>query len=645
MARIRLLSEDVSHKIAAGEVVERPASVVKELVENALDAQATRIDVRIHDGGQELIQVSDDGIGIAEEDLERAFMRHATSKISSADDLFAIQSLGFRGEALPSIASVSQLILTTRTADAASAHRVTASEGRLDIVPAGSRQGTTVEVRRLFYNTPARYKFLKAAATERREIGELVTKFSMAHPNVAFSLWADDKQVLQTTGSGSQLDAVAACHGWSHAKQLLSLESKTHWGTMRGYVSPPSLTKGNRRDQLLILNGRIIQAPTLIYAAERAYQGMLPQRRFPFLILTLRMDPTLVDVNVHPAKSEVRFQQERDIGSDVHRAVRDTLLANDLSPRLQEQQRPAPSAADWRDSAQTRTGGSGVQQGSFKFDRSPSAGNSQLWTPNSWEAVDSLLQEHAPQYDPAKVRPPLGGQPKKDHGHLEAGQSPAAQDPSAQTPTPHTSQSQPSFGHSDGRGSHKLRDQLLNGRIIGQLHQSFVLLETSEGLWILDQHIIHERLLYERFLKTEEKRPPVQQILPQSLEFSLSESDGIRQHLDFLASLGIELEEFGPQTFLLRGIPQELSQNSGHWQQDILRIVESREQQENWREQAAITMACRGAIKAGDYLDQRQIKQLLTQLAEADNPFTCPHGRPILVRLDRSELLRRFGRT
>ncbi len=642
MGKIQLLSEEISHKIAAGEVVERPASVVKELVENSLDAQATRIDIRIQDGGQEFVQVSDDGTGIAEDDLAKAFMRHATSKIAAAEDLFAIQSLGFRGEALPSMASVSEMTLTTRAVQTDAAHKVTVVNGELAIVPAASRVGTTVEVRRLFYNTPARYKFLKAVSAERREIADLITKFSIAHPHVAFGLWADGQQVLQTTGSGKQLDAIAASYGWTHAKQLLPLEYSIEWGSIQGHISPPSLTKGNRRDQLLILNGRIIQAPSLVFAAERAYQGMLPQRRFPFLVLCLRIDPSLVDVNVHPAKSEVRFQQEREIGSHLHKAVRDSLLRHDLSPNLEEPVGGQGTSPRQNIPPESQSKAWPGKQKAFSFGRSANEAASEFWVPNSWAAVDSLMKENTANYNPERVRPPLG---QRKQPNVDLSRSHPSRDEAIHSADSSIKASQSDKPEVGERSSHKLRDELLNGRVIGQLYQSYILLETSEGLWILDQHIVHERLLYERFLQAEQRRPPVQQILPVTLEFSPAVSDDIRQHLDFLASLGIEIEEFGPQTFLLRGIPQELSQNSSDWQNDILRIVESREQQEDWQEQAAITMACRGAIKAGDYLDPRQIEKLLSQLAAAENPFTCPHGRPIIVRLESSELLRRFGRS
>ncbi len=640
MGVIQLLPEELSHKIAAGEVVERPASVVKELVENSLDAQSERIDVTIEEGGQEFIQVSDDGIGIAEDDLERAFMRHATSKIRTVSDLFSIQSLGFRGEALPSIASVSEMTLLTRTRDVDRGYAVSFKDGSAEKHPAGTRPGTTVEVRRLFYNTPARYKFLKSPSSERREIADLMAKFGIAHPHVAFRLTADEREIFHTPGSGDQLDAIAAAYGRNRAQQVLKLEHSAQWGSVTGCVAPPKINKGNRREQVVILNGRLIQAPAIVYAAERAYQGMLPQRRFPFFVLVITVDPETIDVNVHPTKAEVRFQNERQLASEINQAVRQALQEADLSTAMDRSQKtPGQSGAGSSESRQT----------SFPFSGT-SPQPEKLWSPRSWEQVDAILRENSGGQDQIAPKAPLGQQ-KPDSWPRQDG---TADHDGEQAALREHRQSNGATSHGPGDGEdctptaasagQQARDRLLNGRIIGQLYQSYILLETDQGLWILDQHIVHERLLYERFLAAEKQRPTVQQILPVTLEFSTGSAEAVRQHLDTLAALGLELEEFGPSAFLLRGVPQELSRTSGAWEQDILDIAEEVDSDHRWQGKAALTMACRGAVKAGEYLDQRQIHSLLRQLADADDPFHCPHGRPIIVRLDHHELQRRFGR-
>lgn len=594
MGRIQILPDEVAHKIAAGEVIERPASVVKELVENSIDANSTQITVEIKAGGIEFIRVEDNGDGIPYDDLELAFQPHATSKIQTADELFSLYTLGFRGEALPSIASVAHLELFSRPADQNHGYKAALTQNGPQIEPVGTPPGTAVEVRNLFYNVPARYKFLKTPAAERRRVIEVVTNLALAHPHIAFRLVTDGKTVLSTQGNGRLLDTILIIQGKNTAQELLEINSQFPWGTVQGYVGTPTLGKGNRRGQVFIMNGRVIQNTTIRAALEKAYQGMLPVRTYPTAVLVLDVNPKLVDCNVHPAKTEVRFADEQEIFRDVLSAVRSGVMRKNIAPTLEKKQvssRPKPKP---------------VVQAQLQ------------WEPETWKFVDELLREYSPQQQTTSTNPyqtPIAPT-------LEEDQSSVVQD------------------------TDDVRRFLLSGRIIGQLHQSYILLEVPSGLWLLDQHIVHERILFERLQEAFAHRTiHVQEILPELLEFSPKEAALVQDNLERLSSLGIELEEFGNNDFLLRAVPSLISHTKEGWKQDILRIIDGMGEVQDWHDKTAVTLACKGAVKAGEFLDERAIRALLKDLAETENPFTCPHGRPIIVRLENDELLRRFGRT
>ncbi len=613
MKRIKVLPEHVSQKIAAGEVIERPASVVKELVENAIDAMAASIEIEIWDGGKEYIRVSDNGFGIHPHDLKLAFLPHATSKINSADDLFAITSLGFRGEALASIASVSSLVLRSRTADTATGYQLSFNANQEPTIePVGMDIGTTVEVRRLFYNTPARYKFLKRTSAEKRYIVEFVSGIAIAHPQIAFRLVADDKLALRTHGQGVLKDTLANLVNRSVISNLVEIDYQADWGGIRGYLGKPSLARKNRKGQLVILNGRIIESSLISNAVEKAYAGMLEHRQYPVFYLFLNMNPGLIDVNVHPAKIQVRFQDERQLYQEVSSACRQALTTSDLSRQL-----AVDSGSFHVMEEQNRVS---AEQPHFDLDRYFPL------QPEAWKSVDLMLVKE--QRTPGLVLE----QPKQESLSTAAAvyknQLDAVSEPSPISDS----------------NIYRVKDQLLNGRIIGQFRQTYILLETESGLWLLDQHIVHERILYERLL-AEEPQFNVQQVFPITLNFSHKDAQTIVEHLPKLARLGLELEEFGINSFVLRGIPSFLSAESGSIDEAfIIELVDDLLDETNWREKAVITLACKSAIKAGRRLDNKQIQSLLEQLAAAENPFTCPHGRPIIVRIAEQEIQRRFGR-
>lgn len=610
MTRIQLLPEDLAHKIAAGEVIERPVSVVKELVENSIDAQATNIEIEILDGGKEYIRVSDNGIGIHPDDLEIAFMRHATSKISTVNDLFNVVTLGFRGEALSSIASVSDLTLKTRQHDSPKGYQIRIEDtGQSIIEPVGISPGTTVEVRRLFYNTPARYKFLKTSATERRYIVDFVSNIALAHPHIAFKLVADNKLILQTHGQGELLTTLRAVSNFANVNKMVKLNHQAYFGSILGYLAPPEISRGNRQGQITVLNGRIIKSPLIISAVEKAYQGLLGRRQFPVYVLLISMNPELVDVNVHPTKAEVRFQDEQGVYQEILTACKQGLLSKDLSVSLSEK----PKLQVTKQIEQT------------KLDRQIAVQDLFPWQPATWEKVDALFGLKQPDSVADSVTTKT-----VEKEEIVVKEEPKPREYVKQLNNP-------------PQNALDIKEGLLTGRIIGQLHQSYILLETANGLWILDQHIVHERILYEELVNSD-YQPYIQQILPQTLQFSAKDYQRIIEHLYEFQGLGIDIEPFGGSDFLLRGLPQYLSDKDKFTEADILEILDDIEQNENPREQIAINLACKGAVKAGERLHEAEIRQLLEKLAKTSNPFTCPHGRPIIIKIEEQEILRRFGR-
>lgn len=597
MAQIKVLPPEIAHKIAAGEVIERPASCVKELVENSVDAGSTQITIEIRNGGLDLIRVQDNGAGIAKDQLELAFQPHATSKIENADDLFALYTLGFRGEALPSMASVARLTLYSRPAEQTNGYKIWQDQGQWKVEPVGTPPGTTVEVEDLFYNVPARLKFLKSPSTERRRVLELSTKLALAHPHIAFRIIADGKTMLATPGNGRLLDAILLVQGNNVASELIKFQKSFAWGQVQGYLGTPRLAKGNRSGQVFVMNGRVVQNQTMRVALEKAYGGRLPSRTYPWAVLVLDLDPKLVDCNVHPAKSEVRFAQEQTVFRDLLHALSSALSGQNLAPSLQAPETTARSAVPSRSQA--------VQ--------------AQLsWNPESWEQMNRVLKTYRDRREDIKEQSPI----------LVQETVPAFQ-----------TAKQPS------------RDEdvsllLRTGRIMGQLHQSYILLEVPQGLWILDQHIVHERILTEQLKAAwETSTIHVQEILPQHVELTPGEALLVEEALQLLAEFGLELEPFGNNSFLLRGVPTSLAHSGGNWKEEILEIAATAKKTTTQKEEALITLACKGAVKAGQYLDEREIRALLDGLAETENPFTCPHGRPIIIRLENQELLRRFGRT
>lgn len=594
---IRLLSPEVASQIAAGEVIERPASVVKELLENSLDAGAKTITISIEDAGKKLIEVADDGCGIPSSELELAVSRHATSKLVRSDDLFSISTLGFRGEALASIGSVSRMTITSRVENEKEGVRLKVEGGKAEKpTKIGATIGTTVRVEDLFYNVPARLKFVKTDVTERRAIDSLVTRYALAYPDKRFKLTDGRNVTLHTAGDGDRRAILAALYGVDAAKQMLEVTAEEDPSTgsgqvayrLTGFISPISLTRSNRREITFFINGRWVHEIALNTALLQAYHTMLMVGRFPLTALFLEMDPQAVDVNVHPAKAEVRFREQDKVFSFLQRSVRKALLAYSPVPNV------APSL--W---GTTRTAPSESRQSSVGLD----------WAIGHDEAVGS-----------GKWNPSTSLRTGVDSGQKSEGGS--------------------------GQGSFE-RIPLM--RLVGQIGATYLAAEGPDGLYLIDQHAAHERVLFEKLMAQHAmKKVPSQALLnPEVVTVPPGAAKLLMEQLPMLNRFGFDVEEFGPNTFQVRAMPTLFM---GSDPSAALRaLVEDFEEDEaplqNEIEAKLAARVCkRMAVKGGQALSPEEQRALLTDLEACDSPRTCPHGRPTMIHLSVDMLERQFGR-
>jgi DNA mismatch repair protein MutL len=575
---IRILPDHIASQIAAGEVIERPASVVKELVENALDAGSDAITIEVHGAGKRLISVGDNGAGIPADEVGLAVSRHATSKLLRAEDLFRIKTLGFRGEALASIGSVSRMTVESRIAASPTGQQLIVEGGKLGEEEAkGMPTGTRVTVQDLFYNVPARLKFLKTDNTERRHIESLVTRYALAYPDVRWQLVVDDKTSLLTSGNGDRREVLSALYGVDIARKMLAVEFKEKDYLIHGFISPVSLTRSNRREITVFVNGRWVHDAAVTAAILRAYHTLLMVGRYPIVTLFLEMPPEAVDVNVHPAKAEVRFRAADLVFTRVQRAVRRALLAYSPVPSLQ----PKPF---W-----------GVRSD----DQEPSG-------ESTWQMAAEIPTRDPDQPDapPARVRI-------------------------------HT-------GTTEGDGLPLLR-------LVGQVASTYLIAEGPDGLYLIDQHAAHERVLFEKLMAQQsEKRVPAQSLLePVNVVLPPEKARLLAEQLDTLDQLGFEVEPFGPNTFSVRAIPALIV--GGDPEAAINVLVEDFEEDETplaaeIEAKVAARICKRMAVKGGQTLSPEEQSALLRNLEACQSPRTCPHGRPTMIHLSADLLERQFGR-
>ena len=575
---IQQLPPHVAAQIAAGEVIERPASVVKELVENSLDAGATGIAVSVREGGVAEIRVTDNGCGIPPDELDLAFRHHATSKLATVADLNTVSTLGFRGEALPSVAAVARVVCTTRPPDAEAGARIEFRHGaRLGQQHQGCPPGTSVQVADLFGDLPARRKFLRSAPAEAARIQEVVTRYALAHPEARFTLSVDGREAISAPGSGRLQDAILAIYGSEVAGRMLPVSLADGDAAVAGYTGAPELNRRNRSYTTLLVNRRWVYDRSIYYAIEQAYQGTLPDRRFPFAVINISVPPDQVDVNSHPTKREVRFRAGDRLFSLVQRAVREALIAH----------APARTA--------TRS-----------------------FTP--------VVEAPRPQSSPETPLLPSAGVaiPRTDGIAL------------------------PTTALAPAEGS--LRDVLADLRVVGQIRQTYIVAEGGSGMYLIDQHAAHERVVFDQIRQRKHggERPSQPLLAPLTAELSAAQAVTMESYADLLANYGFVLDHFGDNAWLVRALPAGLAARANPDPaaalSDLLDAV-AVEQVVMEREDAlAATVACHGSVRAGMTLAPAEMDALLRQLQSTENPHHCPHGRPTVVHFSEYQLEREFGR-
>ncbi|HOW91406.1 MAG TPA: DNA mismatch repair endonuclease MutL [Anaerolineaceae bacterium] len=575
---INILPDEVASQIAAGEVVERPASVVKELLENTIDAGADRIVIRVEEAGRKLIEVSDNGAGIPTAELSLAVARHATSKLRSAEDLFRIRTLGFRGEALASIGSVSRMVIQSRQPDQTAGAKIVIDGGKtISQEPAGGIPGTLIQVRDLFYNTPARLKFLKRDLTEKQQIDGLVTRYALAYSDKAIHLSEDGKPVLQTAGDSDRRAILAQLHGSELARQLLEVVFEEDGIRIDGFISPISINRSNRKDITFFVNGRWVQDTALITALMKAYQSFLMVGRYPMAVLFLEITPEDVDVNVHPAKAEVRFRQPDAIFTSVQRAVRRALMSYSPVPQI--------SPTYWH------------------------TGTEHAYSGNP-----------GPSWDQISQRQSLGGQ--------------------------YTGVDQPEKG-TEQPLTPLLMDRIPILRLVGQIGATYLVAEGPDGLYLIDQHAAHERVLFEKMLAMKGNIPSQSLLEPLIVQLPPQSARQLQENLPVMQMIGFHLEEFGVNTFRLTAIPAVFAHKDPR--AAIRSVVEDFEEDETplqgMLEEKLIARICkRMAVKGGAVLSMEEQQALVQDLEACSAPRTCPHGRPTMIHLSVDLLERQFGR-
>ena len=673
MGKIILLDEQTSCQIAAGEVVERPSSVVKELVENSIDAGSTRIKVEIVNGGIKLIRVTDNGCGMEPDDCLIAFDKHATSKIISSDDLFNITTMGFRGEALASIAAVSKVTLCTKTAHDPEGTCVVIEGGELrETGTVGVPSGTKITVENLFYNTPARYKFLKRDRTEALYVAEILEKIALANPGISFTLISDKKQIMYTPGGGDLKKVVLGIYGRDVAEKLIDISSVTGTVSVNGLCGDKDLTFGNRSRQIFFVNGRNVKSKIISSAVDEAYKTLTMKGRFPFVILGISLPASSVDVNVHPAKTEVRFADENLIFKAVYHAVFDTLrgVGDPLSDNVISYDTKRPEGHSSENGA-----GSGslnananadndaeflkglkdvteTEQGSlFDIARNYGGVTSDRSLKNDKDQSSSFVKAELPQSGPAKDPSESFVNDQSDDSDLFVqGSSYTREVFSSENSSPE--ERQPALPDRPTPKSSIIDTGNIvvyeNGRVVGQLFDTYIILEYGTRMYLLDQHAAHERLKYEEIKQALQNTTNPSQLLliPVTIRLSPKEFSAFSGCRSFFEQLGFEIEEFSGNALIVRSVPTLIERetaadfiitalNNGRPGDAHINV---------FTDNAIYTMACKAAIKANRKLSAPEIEALLKELIRVDNPGTCPHGRPILISFTQYEIERRFHR-
>ncbi|MGM0897503.1 MAG: DNA mismatch repair endonuclease MutL [Bacillota bacterium] len=611
MGKIRLMDEPLSNKIAAGEVVERPTSVVKELVENAIDAGSTAIEVLLQEAGLTSIQIIDNGAGMDEEDAVLSFSRHATSKIENEHDLFRIRTLGFRGEALASIASVSKV--TLQTSDGESGTYLEIEGGRPTEHRAGAlRQGTDIRIGQLFFNTPARLKYMKTLQTELGHTIDLMNRFALSYPGISFRLVHDGKQLLQTAGSGEIRRVLADIYGVAIAKKMVAFEGESPDYQIEGFASLPEITRANKNYISLFVNGRWVKHYAIANTVHKAYHTFLPLERQPIVVLNIKGDPYLTDVNVHPSKQQIRLSKEKELLELVHDTIRRAIQTAVRAPVIEKpkpiKQAPSRQLDLWKRPVE-ETGR-----------RQPEPLSSMDWKQDK-------LQERVEDF------------------HLEPRLEPVTEP--AREPVEDV---QGPFDESESRQAIDDSPQFPELEVVGQIHGTYIVAQSSDGFYLIDQHAAQERIKYEFFrekvgdIDSNERQSL---LLPLTFHYSRDEALHLKEQLPALEESGVFLEEFGDTTFIVREYPTWFPKG---FEQEVIEdlieqvLAERKVDIKKLREEAAIMMSCKRSIKANHFLQKPDMERLLADLKNAEQPFTCPHGRPVIIHFKTYDIEKMFKR-
>ena len=643
MAKIQLLDQKTIDNIAAGEVIERPASVVKELVENAVDAKANAVTVEIKDGGMTLIRVTDNGIGIPKDQVKTAFLRHATSKIRSVEDLLSVSSLGFRGEALSSISAVAQVELVTKTAESFSgvSYKIYGGEEEAfdDI---GAPDGTTFLVKNLFYNTPARRKFLKSATTEAGYVEQMMVHIALSHPEISFKFIHNNKNKIYTSGNGKVKDIIYHIYGRDVAGALIPLEAQNEDVKVTGFVAKPYVSRGNRNYESYFINGRYIKSSIIYKAIEEGYRTFTMKHRYPFVCLDFKIDQELLDVNVHPTKMEIRFRNGREIYELVVDAVRAALLQRDLVqdvlretpkkkelPKTKEVKKPEPFEVNRRKEEVQKVDqqGQGVQQ---QVEKQRQAVQQQIEKPShpvkkTPTASEASKNTKKPTYAGLNYNTQKKEFPQYKTDELSSNQMTLREDPVFSV------QARP------------------DRKILGQLFKTYWLIEYEDQLFIMDQHAAHEKVNYERLMKNFKEKEIYSQRLepPMVVTVSMTEAEALTRYKDAFAGLGFTIESFGGNEYCIREVPANLY---GIGERDLFMELLDAVSQENGTLDTEViaskiaTMACKMSIKGNQRVSLMEVEHLLDELMKLENPYQCPHGRPTIIKMSKYEIDKKFKR-
>lgn len=644
MSIIHLLDENTINHIAAGEVVERPKAVVKELIENAIDAGASAITVEIKEGGISFIRITDNGSGIAKEDIPLAFMRHATSKIKTAEDLFLVNSLGFRGEALSSIAAVSQVELITKQAASLNGYRYIIEGGEeKSLEEIGCPSGTTIIVRNLFYNTPARRKFLKSATTEAGYVNDLMERLILSHPGISFRFIVNNQVRLQSSGNNNVKDILYHIYGRDISKELLPVEFNSPDITIKGYIGKPTISRGNRNFENYFINGRYIKNHIITKAIEEAYKPFMMQHKYPFTSLYYEINPSLLDVNVHPQKMELKINNGEQVYQITYNLIKDSLSKKELIPKI------SLSKNDQKKVTQEKL--------PEPFEKNRISNLKALETLAAYQPMDNRQSanysgDHI-STNTTDIGSNISGNNKEDNQPIwdQINNSDIIKENHSYEATVNTANNievKEQLGlFSDFLSKEAVKDH----RILGQIFSTYWLVEYQKELYIIDQHAAHEKVLYERILKAAKNNKHTSQMLlpPIVLTLSLKEQEAIKTHNKILEQLGYEIEHFGGNEFSIRAVPadlynlsdkdlflefiDELTQELGFGQGDPLSILEK-----------IASMACKSAVKANHILSTEEASSLIKELLTLENPYHCPHGRPVIISISRYELEKKFKR-